>query len=110
MGLMVRSSLRQEAPRRVPSLCARSDKNGKPVAKIATQLGITAKTLFDWRSQDEIDRGARSGMSTSQSAGLSALRQRIRELENELEITRKASELLKAQSDPKGGVRSSRRS
>ena len=49
-------------------------------------------------------------MSTSESAELAAARKSIRELETELEVTRRANELLKAQSDPKGGGRSSRRS
>jgi transposase len=83
---------------------------GKPVAEIAAQLGITAQTVYNWRNQDQIDRGMRAGMSTSESAELSAARKRIRELETELEITRRANELLKAQTDPKGGGRSSRRS
>ena len=69
---------------------------GKPVAEIAAQLGITAQTVYNWRNQDQIDRGVRAGMSTSESAELSAARKRIRELETELEITRRANELLKA--------------
>ena len=83
---------------------------GKPVAEIAVQLGITAQTVYNWRNQDQIDRGIRGGMSTSESAELTAARKRIRELETELEVTRRTNELLKAQSDPKGGGRSSRKS
>lgn len=83
---------------------------GRPVAEIAAQLGITGQTVYNWRNQDQIDRGVRTGPSTSELAELSAARKRIRELETELEITRRANELLKAQSDPKGGGRSSRRS
>ena len=83
---------------------------GKPVAEIAVQLGMTAQTVYNWRNQDQIDRGTRAGTSTSESAALTAARKRIRELETELEVTRRANELLKAQSDPKGGGRSSRKS
>jgi len=83
---------------------------GKPVAEIAAQLGMTAQTVYNWRNQDQIDRGLRAGVSTSESAELAAARKRIRELETELEVTRRANELLKAQSDPKGGGRSSRKS
>ena len=36
------------------------------------------------------------------SAELAAARKRIRELEAELAVTKRANELLKAQSDPKG--------
>ncbi|CAB4365245.1 unannotated protein [freshwater metagenome] len=75
---------------------------GKPVAEIAVQLGKTAQTVYNWRNQDQIDRGLRAGVSTSESAELVAARKRIRELETELEVTRRANELLKAQSDPKG--------
>jgi transposase-like protein len=83
---------------------------GRPVAEVAAELGITAQTVYNWRNQDEIDRGLRSGVSTSESAGLAAARKRIRELETELAVTRRANELLKAQTDPKGVGKSSRRS
>jgi transposase-like protein len=82
---------------------------GKPVAEVAAQLGITAQTVYNWRNQDQIDRGLRAGVSTSESAELTAARKRIRELETELAVTKRANELLKAQSDPKGVGRSSRR-
>ena len=83
---------------------------GKPVAEIAAQLGMTAQAVYNWRNQDQIDRGLRAGVSTSESAELAAARKRIRELETELDVTRRANELLKAQSDPKGAGRSSRKS
>ena len=83
---------------------------GRPVAEIAEQLGVTAQTVYNWRNQDHVDRGIRAGLSTRESAELIAARKRIRELETELEVTRRANELLRAQSDPKGGGRSSRKS
>jgi transposase-like protein len=83
---------------------------GKPVAEIADQLGVTAQTVYNWRNQDLIDRGLRAGTSTGESAELTAARKRIRELETELAVTKRANELLRAQSDPKGGGRSSLRS
>ena len=83
---------------------------GKPVAEIAAQLGITAQTIYNWRNQDHVDRGLRAGVSTSESVELTAARKRIRELETELAVTKRANELLKAQTDPKGAGRSSRKS
>ena len=74
---------------------------GRPVAEIAVQLDITAQIVYDWRNQDEIDRRVGAGASTSESNELSAARKQIRELETELEITRQANELLKAQTAPK---------
>ena len=47
---------------------------GKPVAEIAAQLGMTAQTVYNWRNQDQVDRGIRGGMSTSESAELAAAR------------------------------------
>ena len=83
---------------------------GKPVAEIAVQLGVSDQTIYNWRNQDRIDRGLRAGVSTTESAELGAARERIRELETELAVTRRANELLKAQSDPTGAGRSSRKS
>ena len=83
---------------------------GRSVAEIADQLGVSDQTIYSWRNQDRIDRGLRAGVSTSESAELTAARKRIRELETELAVTKRANELLKAQSDPTGVGRSSPRS
>ena len=83
---------------------------GQPVAEIAAQLGITAQPVYNWWNQDQIDRGLRVGVSTSESSELAAARKRVGELETELAVIRRANELLKAQSDPKGAGRSSPRS
>lgn len=81
---------------------------GRLVAEIAAQLAVTARTVDNWRNQDQIDRGVRARTSPSESTELTAARRRIRELETELAVTRRANELLTAQSDPRGGGRSSR--
>jgi transposase len=83
---------------------------GKPVAEIAAQLGVSDQTIYNWRRQDQIDLGQRAGISTGESAELAAARKRIRVLETELAVTKRANELLKARSDPKGAGRSSPRS
>ena len=83
---------------------------GKPVAEIAAQLGVSDQTIYNWRRQDQVDRGLRAGITTRESAELTAARKRIRELETELAVTKRANELLKARSDPKGAGRSSPRS
>ena len=83
---------------------------GKPVAEIAEQLGVTGQTIYNWRNQDLIDRGLRPGISTAESIELREARRRIRELETELAVTKRANELLKEGTRPKGGSRSSLRS
>ena len=80
---------------------------GKPVAEIAEQLGVTGQTIYTWRNQDLIDRGLRPGITTAESVELRAARRRIRELETELAVTKRANELLKEQTNPRGGSRSS---
>ena len=83
---------------------------GRPVAEIAEQLGVTGQTIYNWRNQDLVDRGLRPGVSTAESVELAAARKRIRELETELAVTKRAFELLKEQTDPKGASGSSPRS
>ena len=81
---------------------------GRKVAEVAEDLGISVQTIYNWRRQDRIDRGLETGMSSAEKAELAAARKRIRELEAELAVHRRATELLKGESDPKGGSRPSR--
>jgi len=83
---------------------------GRPIVEIAAQLGVSDQTIYNWRNQDRIDRGLRPGLTTTESIELATARKRIRELETELAVTKRANELLKAQTDPKalGGRRPDR--
>lgn len=78
---------------------------GRPIAEIAAQLGVTGRTIYNWRNWDEIDRGLCPGVSTTEHAEFTAARWRDVELETELTIMRRAQELLKERTDPKGGSR-----
>lgn len=80
---------------------------GRPVAEVAHDLGISDQTVYNWRRQDRIDRGLEHGMGTAERTELAAARRRIRELEAELAVHRRATELLKEQTPPKGGSRPS---
>jgi transposase-like protein len=79
---------------------------GRPVAEIAAQLGVSDQTIYNWRNQDQIDRGLRAGVSTTESADLTAARKRPR-AGDRTGGDDGANELLKAQTDPKvlGGRR-----
>src|SRR4051812_34846251 len=81
----------------VPAQGSGSGRCGKTDREIAAQLGVSDQTIYNWRTQDQIDRGLRAGMSTIESAELAAARKRIRELEIDLAVTKRAHELLKAQ-------------
>jgi putative transposase len=75
---------------------------GRRGAEVAGDLGFSDQTIYTWRRQDRIDRGLEAGLTTREKAELVAARKRIRELEAELTVHRRATELLKEQADPKG--------
>jgi transposase len=81
---------------------------GRCPTDLARDLGISSQTIYVWRRQDQIDRGEIPGLTSAERNELDAAKQRIRELEAELAIHRRASELLAERSDPKGGSRRSR--
>jgi transposase len=81
---------------------------GRRVTDLAQDLGISPQTIYIWRRQDQIDRGEIPGLTSAERNELAAAKQRIRELEAELAVHRRASELLAERSDPKGGSRRSR--
>ncbi len=78
---------------------------GKPITT-AAELGISAAALHHWVRQDQIDSGERPDVSTSENAALRNANKRIRELETEVEILRKAAGLLgESRPAPKGFTR-----
>jgi transposase-like protein len=81
---------------------------GRKVAEVAHDLGISQQTIYNWRRQDRVDRGLETGVTTAEKAELAAARRRIRLLEAEVAVHRRATDLLKDDADPKGGSRPSR--
>jgi transposase len=81
---------------------------GRSVGDVARDLGTSDQTVYGWRRQERIDQGLEVGLTSGERAELVAARRRIRELEAELAIHRKAAELLKGTTSPKGGSRSSK--
>jgi transposase-like protein len=81
---------------------------GRKVAEIAGISGsaIRRSTRGDVRTASTAV--SRRGLTTAEKAELVAARKRIRELEAELAVHRRATELLKGQAGPKGGSRPSR--
>ena len=67
---------------------------GRSVAEIAAALEISRQTVYNWRRQDRMDRGAEPDLTSIERAELMAARRRIHELETELAAHRRASELL----------------
>ena len=73
-------------------------RSGKQVKQTAYELGISAGCLHTWLRQDRIDRGEIAGTTTTESAELRAARKRIRELETELAVVKRRSEVPRARS------------
>jgi transposase len=83
-------------------------RTGGSAATIARGLGVSEATIYRWIAQEEVDFGERPGLRSGEHLELSRARARIRELEAELELTRKASALFGEAEDrptPKGSTR-----
>jgi transposase len=81
---------------------------GKAVAEVAWLLGVSDQSIYRWRRRELIDRGELAGLSSAGREELRAARLRIRELETELVVHRRAAELLKESVRPEGDSRRSR--
>jgi transposase len=93
-----------EFRRRAVALCRAGGRPGT----IARDLGVSEATVYRWIAQDEVDLGERPGTRSGEHVELSRARARIRELEAELELTRKASALFsegEKRPTPKGSTR-----
>ena len=100
---MARRGYPPEFRRRVLALV----EGGRKVAEVATEFEVSEQTIYTWRRQARIDAGLEAGVTTSEQADLAAAKRRIRELETELAIHRRATELLKEKTGPKGRTRRS---
>lgn len=64
--------------------------SGKSIAQVARELGIYDSTLGSWVKQDEIDRGVRDGVSTSDREEVTELRRENARLRMERELLKRA--------------------
>lgn len=59
------------------------------IQSVSAKLGMLPETLRRWVRKEEVERGARPGVTTAEQ-------ERVRELERELRELRRANEILKA--------------
>jgi transposase-like protein len=81
---------------------ARGRPEGVTLEQIAADFGIHAITLSKWMRQAAIDDGDRRGASRSEAAELREANRRIRLLEQENEVLRRAAAYLGKANIPKG--------
>jgi len=63
----------------------------QPVSQIAKDLGISVSCLRRWVAIDDVDSGRKEGLSSDERRELVELRRRMRVLEMENEILKRAS-------------------
>lgn len=86
---------------------ARNREDGVTLEQIAADFGVHPMTLTKWLRQADIDDGVKPGTTTSESAELRDARRRIRLLEQENEVLRRAAAYLSQANLPgKGSTRS----
>ncbi|MBG6226797.1 transposase-like protein [Arthrobacter sp. CAN_A2] len=86
---------------------ARNREPGVTIEQIARDFGVHPMTLTKWIRNADIDEGARPGQTRVEGAELREARKRIRLLEQENEVLRRAAAYLSQANLPgKGSTRS----
>ena len=67
-------------------------REGRPAAQVARELGIADSCIRNWVRQDQLDRRERDdGLTSVERQELGELRRRVKRLEQEKDILRKAA-------------------
>ena len=74
--------------------------SGKPLSQISKDLGVSEQSLRVWIKQADLDEGRRDdGLSTGELEELRLLRRKVRVLEEEREILKKAAAFFARETD-----------
>ena len=73
---------------------ARNREPGVELSQVAKDFGVHFTTLYKWMKQSDTADGAQPGTASASSAELSEARKRIRLLEQENEVLRRAAAYL----------------
>jgi transposase len=76
-------------------------KGEAPLAQIAKDFGISESCLSNWLRAADVEDGKRPGVTREESAELREARKRIRLLEQENEVLRRAAAYLARDINPK---------
>jgi transposase len=73
--------------------------SGRPFREIARDLGVADQTLRNWVNTAEVDDGRAAGLTSDEKAELRELRRRVRTLEMERDVLKKAAAFFARESD-----------
>jgi transposase len=73
--------------------------SGKAVREVARDLGCSSESLRLWIKQTRIDAGEQEGLTSDEQAELRELRRKVRVLEQEREILKKAAVFFARESE-----------
>ncbi len=81
---------------------------GERVEAMAGELEVSRATLYRWKRQALVDAGQKPGVKSYEPDELGRARQRIKDLERELEVVKAATALFNGEDAlrPKGSSRS----
>ena len=71
------------------------------VAEVAVDFGVAEESVRRWMKQADVDDGIKDGQTSSEQAEIVQLRRRMRRLEMENEILRRAAAYFAASTLPK---------
>jgi transposase len=75
-------------------------RSGKSANAVAHEFEISRQTIANWQKQDDLHAGRRTdGLTTEESAEVTKLRRKVRELEMERDILKKAAAWFARETD-----------